>query len=82
MEYLMPGPANVCKVTGSVTVSYKDGRKVRWLYDYVNDLPRLESEMTEQEIEASNILRERMAEKADQERRDDFYRGIISGLFR
>lgn len=30
-----------------------NGRKVTWLWDYVNDKPRLKSEMTKEEIAAS-----------------------------
>ncbi|MFQ5561206.1 MAG: hypothetical protein ACE5FU_11570 [Nitrospinota bacterium] len=38
---------------GSIEVKGADGKKVTWLYDYANDKPRLKSEMTKEEIAAS-----------------------------
>ena len=34
-------------------VSGANGKKVIWLWDYVNDKPRLKSEMSKEEIKAS-----------------------------
>lgn len=48
----MGGLARMCKTFGRMTVT-SDGKKVVWIYDYVNDKPRLESEMTKEEITAS-----------------------------
>jgi hypothetical protein len=48
----MGGLANICKLYGGMEV-ISNGKKVIWLWDYVNDKPRLKSEMTEEEINAS-----------------------------
>lgn len=48
----MSGLAKICKLYGSLKVK-QNGKTVVWLYDYVNDKPRLKSEMTEQEIKES-----------------------------
>jgi hypothetical protein len=44
----MGGLARICKMYGSLNVN-----GVEWIYDYVNDKPRLKSEMTKEEIIAS-----------------------------
>ncbi len=44
----MGGLARLCKTYGAITIN-----KERWLWDFVNDKPRLESEMTKEEIGAS-----------------------------
>lgn len=49
----MGGLQKICKMYGSMTVKGNDGKTVKWLWDYVNDKPRLESEMTKEEIIAS-----------------------------
>lgn len=49
----MGGLANICKIYGSIEIVGNDGKKVVWLYDYVNGKPRLASEMTKEEISAS-----------------------------
>ena len=38
---------------GSMEVVGADGKKVTWLWDYANDKPRLKTEMTKEEIAAS-----------------------------
>lgn len=43
----------VLKMFGSIICEDKDGNKEVWLYDYVTDKPRLKSEMTKEEIKAS-----------------------------
>lgn len=47
------GLQRVCKLYGSMTVKDNNGKSVRWLWDYANDKARLESEMTKEEIAAS-----------------------------
>lgn len=49
----MSGLAKICKIYGSIDVKDHYGNKVIWLYDYANDRPRLKSEMTKEEIAAS-----------------------------
>ncbi len=49
----MGGLQRICKLYGSMTVKDNNGKSVRWLWDYVNDKARLESEMTKEEIAAS-----------------------------
>ena len=49
----MGGLARICKMYGSMEVSDKNGKKVTWLWDYFNDKPRLKTEMTKDEITAS-----------------------------
>lgn len=48
----MAGLARVLKICGRAGVS-SNGKTVWWRYDYANDKPRLESEMTKEEIAAS-----------------------------
>lgn len=50
----MSGLAMICKMYGSMSIKDQDGKEVIWIWDYVNDKPRLKSEMTKVEIEASN----------------------------
>ena len=38
-------------------VSYANGKKVTWLWDYKNDKPRLKSEMTKKEIAESEKVK-------------------------
>lgn len=49
----MGGIARICKMYGSIKVTDEKGNKVTWLYDYVNDKPRLKDDMTPDEIKAS-----------------------------
>ena len=49
----MGGLARICKMFGQIDVSDGNGKKVTWLYDYANDKPRLKTEMTKEEIKAS-----------------------------
>ncbi len=49
----MAGLARICKIYGSMEVVGADGKKVTWLWDYANDRPRLKTEMTKEEIAAS-----------------------------
>jgi hypothetical protein len=53
----MSGLQKICKLYGGITVKSKD-KTVKWLWDYVNDKPRLETEMTKEEILASEKKRE------------------------
>jgi hypothetical protein len=49
----MAGLARLCKIYGSIKFKDKDGNEIVWLYDYANDKPRLKTEMTKEEIAAS-----------------------------
>jgi len=49
----MAGLARICKIYGSMKFVGNDGKEVIWLYDYARDEPRLKSEMTKEEIAAS-----------------------------
>ena len=49
----MGGLARICKMYGSIEVSDANGKKVTWIWDYANDKPRIKSEMTKEEIMAS-----------------------------
>ena len=49
----MGGLARICKMYGSMEASDANGKKVIWLWDYVNDKPRLKTEMSKVEIMAS-----------------------------
>ena len=52
----MAGLAIICKSFGSMKVS-QNGKSVTWLYDYAKDKPRLQSEMTQEEISESERAR-------------------------
>lgn len=49
----MSGLARICRMYGSMEAVDANGKKVIWLWDYVNEKPRLKSEMTKEEIHAS-----------------------------
>lgn len=49
----MAGLQRVLKLYGSMICKGEDGGKVVWLWDYANDKARLKTEMTKEEIEAS-----------------------------
>lgn len=49
----MAGLARICKMYGSIEVSDANGKKVTWIWDYANDKQRLKTEMTKEEIMAS-----------------------------
>ena len=49
----MSGLEKICKMYGSMEVIDINGQKVTWLWDYANDKPRLKTEMTKEEIMAS-----------------------------
>lgn len=49
----MAGLARICKMYGSMEMIDVNGKKVTWIWDYVNDKPRLKTEMTKDEIIAS-----------------------------
>ena len=53
----MAGLANICKMYGSVVVTDNNGNEVTWLWDYANNKPRLKSEMTAEEIKASEMAK-------------------------
>jgi len=49
----MGGLARICKLYGQIDMTDENGNKVVWLWDYANDKPRLKSQMTKEEIMAS-----------------------------
>lgn len=49
----MSGLARICKMYGSMEVIDEKGNKEIWVWDYVNDRPRLKNEMTKEEKMAS-----------------------------
>ena len=49
----MTGLQKILKVFGEMEFS-SDGKKVVWVWDYANDKPRIKSEMTKDEITASD----------------------------
>lgn len=52
----MGGLQKILKMYGRTTVT-SNGKTVVWLWDYANDKPRMEHEMTEEEIKASEKAR-------------------------
>jgi hypothetical protein len=56
------GLQRVLKQIGSVICEGEDGKKVVWYWDYVNDKPRLKSEMTDAEINASMEAKRKLNE--------------------
>jgi hypothetical protein len=48
----MGGLARICRMYGGMTVK-DNGKTAEWLWDYANEIPRLKSEMTAEEIAAS-----------------------------
>jgi len=57
------GLSKVAKIYGGATATDTKGNKTEWLYDYANDKPRLESEMTDEEIKASEKAKLQEAKK-------------------
>lgn len=53
----MSGLQRVLKMYGSMTVQGSEGKKVVWVWDYANDKPRIKSEMTAEEIAASERVK-------------------------
>lgn len=49
----MAGLQRILKLYGSIICKGEDGSEVVWVWDYANDKARLKTEMTKQEIEAS-----------------------------
>lgn len=50
----MSGLQRLCKMYGSITAKNDKGKTVRWVWDYANDKARIESEMTKEELAASD----------------------------
>ena len=48
----MSGLRHICKQYGSVVINGTE-----WVWDYANDRPRIESEMSKEEIKASKQAR-------------------------
>ncbi len=59
----MSGLQRICKMYGRIDCSDASGNKVVWLWDYVNDKPRLQSEMTNEEIMASEKAKWQIVKK-------------------
>ena len=53
----MGGLARLCRMYGRMKFKDKDGKEVMWLWDYKNEKPRLESEMTKEEIRESEKVK-------------------------
>jgi hypothetical protein len=53
----MGGLARLCKMYGQIDCTDSYGNKVIWLWDYVLDKPRLKSEMSKEEIAASEKVK-------------------------
>jgi len=53
----MGGLARICKMYGSLKATDNNGKTVEWYYDYVQDKPRIRSEMTHEEWCASEKKR-------------------------
>ena len=53
----MGGIAKKCKMYGFMEVVHANGEKVVWVWDYANDKPRLKSEMTKEDIAASEKVK-------------------------
>lgn len=49
----MGGLARICKMYSSMEVADAKGKKVTWIWDYVNDKARVKNEMTLSERTAS-----------------------------
>ncbi len=49
----MAGLKRVCKLYGSISIMDAKRKKTTWIWDYANDKPRLKTEMTKEEIKAS-----------------------------
>ena len=52
-KLIMAGLSRVLKMYGSMQVTDTNGDKVTWAWDYANDKPILKSEMTKEEVRAS-----------------------------
>lgn len=59
----LSGLQRICKMYGRINCSDANGNKVVWLWDYANDKPRLQSEMTKQEIAASEKAKWQIVKK-------------------
>ena len=53
----MGGLSRLCRMYGRMKFKDKDGKEVMWLWDYKNEKPRLESEMTKEEIGESEKVK-------------------------
>ena len=53
----MGGLARICKIYGGMNIKDSDGKSIEWIYDYIQDKPRLKSEMSKDEISESEKKR-------------------------
>lgn len=49
----MGGLARILKLYGTILIKNDKGEEIVWVWDYANDKPRLKTEMTEEEMTAS-----------------------------
>ncbi|MBX3253963.1 MAG: hypothetical protein KF862_07455 [Chitinophagaceae bacterium] len=49
----MAGLQKLLKLYGRIECKGENGKRVMWVWDYANDKPRIESEMTKEEWAAS-----------------------------
>jgi len=49
----MGGIRRLCKLYGGIKLKGQDGKEVEYMWDYAKDEPRIKSEMTKEEIKAS-----------------------------
>jgi hypothetical protein len=67
----MGGLAKICRAYGGMISKDKDGKEVVWLWDYKNEKPRLESEMTKEEIaESEKVKWEKIKSQLKQKQND------------
>lgn len=61
----MAGLQKILKMYGSIKATDTNGKTVVWIWDYVNDQPRLKSEMTKQELAANEKAKWQSIAKQD-----------------
>lgn len=59
----MGGLQRLCKMYGAMDFKDLNGKSVRWMWDYVLDKARLETEMTKDEIKASERAKYKIVEQ-------------------
>jgi len=60
----MGGLANICKLYGSMVVKNNQGESITYIWDYVSNQARKASEMSEDEIRASEKAKWELKSKA------------------
>ena len=59
----MGGIRRICKMYGGMKFKGEDGKEIEYMWDYAKDEPRLKSEMTKEEIKASEKAKWGIIEK-------------------